>query len=965
MLRCWFRGASIAFSSNQPHGVVRRWSGETAGMRARMRGMDRGIDPRWKNIRNQHVAPHPASPPMKFAFVVHPLSEESKALMQMDDGGQLMSHWESGNLLEICDYVQNTMAEGVAFGRHTNASPIVLDHFSRLETVKDVSAEGRVYEIPCTPKKILEDPATAIEHTAAAVEMAADWGAGIVGLGSLTSVVGGHGQYIAEKSPIPVTTGNSLTVYAALQNLEHACSELGIDLSSETVTVIGIPGSIATAAARMLHGKVGRLLLVARRSSQRANRIAKELDSELLFEIPSALAQSRLILSATSSGNCIAQEMVQAGSVVIDVGVPTDVTRSTRRRDDVLIISGGLVDVPQSFLGKSMLLSFHFGLVPGCLAETINLALENRPENFSLGRDLSVDKIEEIGAIATSHGFSFSQLSSFGRPVPDSLWASMNKVVGRHYSQEVADGNGSSDSHHSEVTKRSVNGHAGVNRDKNDGTPERNRRARALFHRYVNPVLVSLAEQGGLNKTFASAQDTVLVDAEENRYLDFVSGFGSVNLGHNHPRVVEAVHQAMSGNAPGFAPSAINPYAAALAEKLVAVSPAGLEMVFFCNSGTESVEASLKLARAATGRSGIVYCHGSYHGKSLGALSVTGNRSYQRPFQPLLPDCHPIPYGNLEVLERTLAARNMAAFIVEPIQGEGGMIMPPAGYLAEAERLCRQTGTLLIADEVQTGMGRTGTMFASEQAAIEPDIMTVAKSLSGGLVPIGATLARRDLWMRAYGTVDRFALHTSTFGGGSLACAAGLAAIETLIDERLPENAAERGFQILEGLNVLRKELPDYFRDIRGQGLMIGVELSPLAESVISHLKRTDSTGMLQYMMQGVDAMIASFPTVFQMQILLDHYHVYTQVARSNPLVLRIQPPLTIDASKANHFLSSFGRACRLGQKVEDLFDEVITRSISGQHVVGRSSDVRQESPQSSNAPVTASELKIDEQYSQ
>jgi acetylornithine/succinyldiaminopimelate/putrescine aminotransferase len=262
-------------------------------------------------------------------------------------------------------------------------------------------------------------------------------------------------------------------------------------------------------------------------------------------------------------------------------------------------------------------------------------------------------------------------------------------------------------------------------------------------------------------------------------------------------------------------------------------------------------------------------------------------------------------------------------------------------------------------------MGRTGTLFASEQAAIEPDIMTVAKSLSGGIVPIGATLTRRDLWMKAYGTVDRFALHTSTFGGGSLACVAGLATIDTLIDECLPENAAKRGQQILEGLSTLKQELPEYIREIRGQGLMIGVELAPLTESVVTHLKRTDSTGMLQYMMQGIDAMVASFPAVFQMQVLLEHYHIYTQVARSNPLVLRVQPPLTIDSSKATHFLNSFSRTCRLGQQVEDVFDEVITRSISGQHVASRSKEVRQEAPQTSSPPVTASGMEIDEQLSQ
>lgn len=259
-------------------------------------------------------------------------------------------------------------------------------------------------------------------------------------------------------------------------------------------------------------------------------------------------------------------------------------------------------------------------------------------------------------------------------------------------------------------------------------------------------------------------------------------------------------------------------------------------------------------------------------------------------------------------------------------------------------------------------MGRTGTIFASEQAAIEPDIMTVAKSLSGGVVPIGAMLARRDLWMKAYGTVDRFALHTSTFGGGSLACVAGLAAIETLVEERLPENAAARGFQLLEGLNKLNHQMPEYFRDIRGQGLMIGVELTPLTESVVTHLKRTDSSGMLQYLMSGVDEMVRSFPTVFQMQILLEHYHIHTQVARSNPLVLRIQPPLTIDEAKADHFLNAFGRTCVLGQKVEGLFDEVITRSISGQHGSNHDAEADHNTMRNGGPQISTTPAEIDEQ---
>src|SRR5258708_24068332 len=249
-----------------------------------------------------------------------------------------------------------------------------------------------------------------------------------------------------------------------------------------------------------------------------------------------------------------------------------------------------------------------------------------------------------------------------------------------------------------------------------------------------------------------------------------------MNLGHTHPAVVRAVAAALEQQAPGFAQSAVNPLAAALAEQLVEIPPPGLEMVFFCNSGTEAVEAGIKLARAATGRADLLYCERSYHGKSLGALSVTGNPTYQRPFGPLLTGCEAIPFGDFGGLERALATRRFAAFVVEPIQGEGGMNVPPEGYLREAMQQCRAAGTLLVVDAVQTGLGRTGALFAVGLEGVEPDVMTLAKSLGGGLVPLGAMLARRGLWMKAYGTVQTFTLHSSTVGGGSLARAAGLAA---------------------------------------------------------------------------------------------------------------------------------------------------------------------------------------------
>ena len=355
-------------------------------------------------------------------------------------------------------------------------------------------------------------------------------------------------------------------------------------------------------------------------------------------------------------------------------------------------------------------------------------------------------------------------------------------------------------------------------------------RAAKLFERYINPVLMAIGGNNGFAKTFTRGSGNFLWDKDGNRYIDFVAGFGAANLGHNHPRIVEELTRAMQREAPGFAQSAVNPLAARLAEELVAITPDGLEMVFFSNSGTEAVEAALKLARLSTGRAGLLHCDRSYHGKSLGSLSVTGNPTYQKPFGPLLADCASIPFGDLAALERELSTRKYACFIVEPIQAEAGIYVPPREYLPEAERLCRKYGTLLVVDEVQTGMGRTGTMFAVDSLGVRPDIMTLAKSLGGGLVPIGATIARRDLWLKAYGSVDRFALaHLDLWrrqpglhrrASPRSACSA----TRTFSNAAVPAaNACSSA-----SAHLVERYKHDPLEEVRGEGLLIGLEFSPL-----------------------------------------------------------------------------------------------------------------------------------------
>ncbi len=855
---------------------------------------------------------------MDFAFLVHPISEETRQLLEFDPSGRLKrSHGQ--DLLSFCGQLHHSLVEAIQAGGPRAPQQVrVVDELTGLVSARGDRVEGRLYEIPMDATAILADPGRAMQYMEEALTLATDWGAQMIGLGSMTGIVGGQGAYLAEKASIPVTTGNSLTVYSALEDLYHVCREVEVDLGEETVAIVGIPGSISTAAARMLAPRCKRLLLVARRRSRRATALAEELDAELLLDIPEALQRARVVLSATSSGSCIEQRFLQSGSIVVDVAVPTDVQGTETQREDVLILTGGLAQAPESMSVESHYLWLHRRIVPSCLAETMVLALENRKECFSLGRNLKPQRIEEIGELARSHGFSFSQLFSFGLPFDESVLVRFRKAAARRW---AASSNGRPRSPFWSVEPGGAS----------PGAEQLAPRAASLYARHVNPVLMAFGADSGFVKTFVKGQGTGLWDAEGSRYLDFVAGYGSMNLGHNHPQVVEAVSEALRQSAPGFAQSAVNPFAAALAEQLVTITPPGLEMVFFANSGTEAVEAALKLARRATGRSGLLYCHRSFHGKTFGSLSITGNPDYQAPFGPLLSECRAVPYGDLEALEHALAGRHFAALVVEPIQAEGGMIVPPDDYLREAQRLCRRTGTLLMVDEVQTGLGRTGTMFAVDRLDVEPDVMMLAKSLSGGLVPIGVMLARRDLWMKAYGTVHTFALHTSTFGGGSLACAAGLATLEVLRDENLPANAAARGRQLFDGLSKLCRDT-DVAREVRGRGLLLGLELEPMPASLRTHWKQLDDDRLSSYLVPNLDEMIQTIPALYVMNTLLHEHRIYTQTTRSNPLVLRVQPPLTISAAEVSHFLNSVGACCREIEFSNKMIDGILAKSGLGQH---------------------------------
>ena len=341
----------------------------------------------------------------------------------------------------------------------------------------------------------------------------------------------------------------------------------------------------------------------------------------------------------------------------------------------------------------------------------------------------------------------------------------------------------------------------------------------AAYKEFINPPLARFMKIAGAGVEVES-RGCRIYDHTGKSYLDFCGGYGVFTLGYMHPKVVAAVreqldHMALSSRV------FFNAKTAALAKALADLAPGDLKITFFSNSGTEAVEAALKLARLSSKRTHIVSTFNGYHGKTMGSLTATGRDVFKQKFEPLVPEFEHVPFGDLEALDRALAGA--AAFIVEPVQCEGGVIIPPDGYLRGARESCDRHGALLIADEVQTGLGRTGYLWGVDADNVVPDVMTVAKGLSGGVVPIGATIARHDVWMRAFG--DSPLLHTSTFGGNPLACTAGLAALEVLVDERLVEKSKAQGAYLLEQARALQQRFPEVVAQARGRGLVVGLEL--------------------------------------------------------------------------------------------------------------------------------------------
>ena len=396
----------------------------------------------------------------------------------------------------------------------------------------------------------------------------------------------------------------------------------------------------------------------------------------------------------------------------------------------------------------------------------------------------------------------------------------------------------------------------------------------------------------GFDKVYTRAEGAYLYDSDGNRYTDFLAGFGVFAAGRNHPVIRKALHDVLDAELAEWTQFDCPPLPGLLAEKLLAKAP-GLDRVFFCNSGTEAVESALKFARYATGRKRIVYCDHAFHGLTSGSLAVNGSAEFRRGFDPLLPDT-PVPLGDLDALAAELRKGDVAALIIEPIQGKG-VHMPPDGFLTAAASLLHVHGALLICDEVQTGVGRTGKFFAYQHEDVVPDIVTVAKALSGGFVPVGAMLAKGWIFEKVYSSMDRMMVHSTTFKGGSLAMAAGLASLHVIDSEGLVENAARTGAALRTALLGMA-ENSDVLADVRGRGLMIGLEFDKPAS-----LRARTRWNMLQKARVGLFAQMV-------VVALFQRHRVLTQVSGDHMEVIKLIPPLMISDADVKTFVDGFGQ---------------------------------------------------------
>ena len=432
-----------------------------------------------------------------------------------------------------------------------------------------------------------------------------------------------------------------------------------------------------------------------------------------------------------------------------------------------------------------------------------------------------------------------------------------------------------------------------------------------LYSENVNPQWVRLLDLLEMNVRYETCSGSELFTADGRRILDFLSGYCVHNVGHNHPAVIAELREELELSGPGMVQTHAAERAGELAARLCQRAGARLSKVFFASSGSEGIEAAIKFSRAHTGRTGLLYAEGAFHGLTCGALSLMGDQFWREGFGPMLPETEAVPFGSIEALEKKLSSRRFAAFIVEPIQSEAGVRVASAEYFHAAQSLCKRYGTLLVVDEVQTGMYRTGPFLASHRYNIEPDMVVLAKAMSGGLVPVSATLMTDAVYDSVYGSLRRSIIHTSTYSENGLAMRAALATLGVLDRERLGERALEAGACLR---SHLQEALQGYemVNAVRGEGLLLGIEF------------KTPKSLRLKVPFEAFTHIHpAMFGQIIVMRMFRDH-GLLTQICGNNFMVLKVAPPLVVTNEQMNEFVTAIANVMESAHSSSGFWTEAL-----------------------------------------
>jgi len=433
----------------------------------------------------------------------------------------------------------------------------------------------------------------------------------------------------------------------------------------------------------------------------------------------------------------------------------------------------------------------------------------------------------------------------------------------------------------------------------------------ALYSQHVNPQWVRLLDLLEMNIRYERCLGSELFTADGRRILDFLSGYCVHNAGHNHPAVIAAIRDELESCGPAMIQTHVAESAGELGYKLCERAGGRLAKVFFGSSGSEGVEAAIKFARAHTGRPGLLYAEGAFHGLTCGALSLMGNSFWREGFGPLLPETEAIPFNDVDALEQRLQSKRFAAFIVEPIQSEAGIRVPTPEYLQAAQAICHRYGTLLVLDEVQTGMYRTGPFLAAQHFAVDPDMVILAKAMSGGLVPVSAVLMTDSVYNSVYGSLRRAIIHTSTYSENALAMRAALATLEVLEREDLDERSTKMGELLRQRLTDALREF-EMVREIRGKGLLLGIEFQA-PQSLRLRIP--------------FEAFLRIHPAMFGQILVMRLFRdsgILTQICGNNFMVLKAAPPLVVTEGQINEFVAAVADVVKLAHSSGSFWSEAL-----------------------------------------